>query len=916
MQLSCLKRSVGLVTAATYVIATGILTSVTLGSVKLINNAKVLELEKEMYFYDEANARFVNLYYALPGLMSYSTCIDIPEFSKNCRRQDDINLTTNEYVYKGSKCSATIGCTLQNNGPDGKQAGEDVFRNFLLPMRYLQDAGLGYVKTIGLSKRLFSTENLTKQTWAESKAGDGIYVNIYNYYNVSGFGGYFLFNNNSIMGHTTSSDKAYDHYDKLMEGDNQYLVYHRFGDKRGAVSVQNIKALDIKIDDGKPMTGRLTTYATDNFSGNFAKSEYSKCITAEPSSYEALKSIDYNVDTKTGGGGYCNFTYQLKNVAESVNNHTGVKKVGSYTKKDTYTKCTKYSDEGEVCYKATSCHYEGIKRCCKFEDHSTSCYDPSEACYFEDNKRCCKYGDTTIRCENNDTWEFKNGKCAFKYYDNSIKEEDYISKISNCSSSTSCKPNDNGNKLCNYCRDKLVAGSCVDKKEQYCTKDDNLDNNKCTNSISWESNYYCSFLGNTKTECKGIIDRYCPANNSLLSSCSNSITATTTAYCRFINGNNNNTGYCTKVETKYCPDNNPTNDSKCATSVSIANHYKCTFVAGNRSGNCTDMQETKYCSSKDPSTDTNCTTYPEITDYYKCTFVAGNRSGNCTDMRETKYCPSNHTGMSYTNCSSAGPTIEYRYKCIFFEGYRIGDCTDMVKIKYCSTNNPSTDSGCTTQVGVTNHYRCAFVDGTRSGDCTDMRETKYCSANNPSTDSDCTTSIKTIQDYMCAYYFMNKCRVKVPLYRYNYYECKFITGKRSGNCTDMRETKYCPTDNPSNDSGCATSFSATNHYKCTFVAGTRIGICEEPKKQRIFTHTANLSLCYHSYGCGYTTYIRSDTKAECYQYENISWDDYMPTCTACGYNISRYKEYINSRKSKTVTEITVSCPSGKQIFKE
>ena len=207
MQLSCLKRSVGLVTAATYVMATGILTSVTLGSVKLINNAKVAELVKEMAFYDNANAKFVGRYNALPGLMSYSKCMTFPEFSKNCRRQDDINLTTNEYVYKGSGCSATIGCTLQNNGTDGKQAGEDVFRNFLLPMRYLKDAGLGYVKTIGLSKQLFSTENLTKQTWAESKAGDGVYVNIYNYYNVSGFGGYFLFNNNSIMGHTTSSDK-------------------------------------------------------------------------------------------------------------------------------------------------------------------------------------------------------------------------------------------------------------------------------------------------------------------------------------------------------------------------------------------------------------------------------------------------------------------------------------------------------------------------------------------------------------------------------------------------------------------------------------------------------------------------------------------------------------------------------------
>ena len=61
----------------------------------------------------------------------------------------------------------------------------------------------------------------------------------------------------------------------------------------------------------------------------------------------------------------------------------------------------------------------------------------------------------------------------------------------------------------------------------------------------------------------------------------------------------------------------------------------------------------------------------------------------------------------------------------------------------------------------------------------------------------------------------------------NYYKCTFVAGNRSGNCTEQKATKYCPSNNPSTDSGCDTSVSATNHYKCTFVAGNRSGDCEE-----------------------------------------------------------------------------------------
>ena len=61
----------------------------------------------------------------------------------------------------------------------------------------------------------------------------------------------------------------------------------------------------------------------------------------------------------------------------------------------------------------------------------------------------------------------------------------------------------------------------------------------------------------------------------------------------------------------------------------------------------------------------------------------------------------------------------------------------------------------------------------------------------------------------------------------NHYKCTFVEGTRSEDCVDQLETVYCPTNNPSTDSGCATQISATNPYKCTFVGETRSGDCVE-----------------------------------------------------------------------------------------
>ena len=648
------RSSFSLISAITYVIATGVLSSVTLGSIKIINNAKVAELVKEMAHYDRANANFVGRYGALPGLLSYSKCMMYPEFSKNCRRQDDINLTTSEYIYQNSSCSTTIGCTLQNGGTKGTQAGEDIFRNFLLPMRYLKDAGLSYVKTIGLSKQFFSnqnsTNNLSKQTWAESNAGDGVYVNIYNYYNTAGFGGYFLFNNNSIMGHTTSSGNSYDHYDKLMNGDNQYLVYHRFGDKRGALAVQNVKALDKKIDDGRPMSGRLTTYSTDNFSGDFKNSEYSKCITAEPSSYEALKNIDYNTDAKTGGG-YCNFTYQLENVAEMVNGNVD----GALSS----------SNQAPV---ATTPII-------------------TTRCYFEDKQRCCEKSDGSKECHNYASFVLDGNICKYIYFDNSERTENAVDKISNCISDeqASCTSDDNGDFLCKYCDGAVVAGSCVGKIQKYCESDQDLLSNVCTDVIDANSKFYCSFLNNSKRGCDVYTTSYCDNNNSV-EGCSKSISNTSNYLC-FILNNQIVPNRCVASEYKFCQNNS---GFGCSTQAHNTDKYYCNTIDDRIVPNSCNELHHKYCSS---SSGENCNILPQANTTHKC-LVLNNLiiSESCIQVeKKSQYCKESSNASLVNNVvefsSSCTDVIEYesKYYCKTIDD-AIVECDDD-KFMYCSVNS-------------------------------------------------------------------------------------------------------------------------------------------------------------------------------------------------------------------------------------
>ncbi len=368
------KCSFSLITLAIYVFAAGILIEVMIGSGTIIDNAKVIRLMNEIDYYNKANLSFVTKYSSLPGLLNEGKCVSFDEFKPYCRNQDNINLTTSEKVYASLNCNATLGCTLEANG---KAGSEDILRNFLLPMRYLKTAGEIDTIHTGIDVQLSQDEDYSKKTWAPSRIEKNIYINIYNYYN-NGNATHFLFNNHFIFGHNRNSLNQYDQQEKLLHNNNQYLIYQRLDETpKGSVPVNVASKLDIKIDDGRPLTGKLTTFATTDYSTDFQNSNYAKCIDAMPQEYSEITSINYQQNKKQMG--YCDIIYEMTNVSNMVNGDTDGADLRVHTLYQGANKCDLLPN-GNIgeCKAPTGGYYSGLKRCLQYEDGTERCVSGSK----------------------------------------------------------------------------------------------------------------------------------------------------------------------------------------------------------------------------------------------------------------------------------------------------------------------------------------------------------------------------------------------------------------------------------------------------------------------------------------------------------------------------------------------------------
>ena len=316
------RRSFSLIELCLYIVAVGAIISTISHGIKIIENARTQRAIEEIEYYNKANSEFVIRYGALPGLLQEAKCKSFYEFTQHCISDNTVNATTNEKLFNNDNCDNNFGCIITKNGTFGK---EDIIVNFLMPMRYLKQAKLIDTINFNIKTNVFCEDDTnnqcdktqySKRVWAKSNVSNHVYVNIYNYYNKNSLTNVpFLFNGQNIFGHTINSGQAYDQYGKLIKPRGQYLIYHTFSSmQKEVLNVNIVDKIDKKIDDGRPLTGRFSTYSTSDFS-DFEKSSYAKCITMDPKNKDAMVNATYNT---TSNSGECSFMYLLDDVYSFV----------------------------------------------------------------------------------------------------------------------------------------------------------------------------------------------------------------------------------------------------------------------------------------------------------------------------------------------------------------------------------------------------------------------------------------------------------------------------------------------------------------------------------------------------------------------------------------------------------------------
>ena len=783
------KQSFSLVTLAIYLIVSSLAISITLGAVTVIDSAMVSKTIDEIVYYQNANSEFIARYSALPGLVSYSECMRIAEFNNVCRNQNDINLTTSENVYKSTtnNCHHDMGCIIETNG---KAGNEDIMRNFLLPMRYLKTAELIDTIKIGLETELDENTNYSELVWAKSRIDKDVYVNIYNYYNPTrDTSKPFLFTGQNIFGHTINSGTSLEHHGKLSKSNNQYLIYLKKSNfQRGAISSKVAHKIDRKIDDGKPMTGRLTTFSTSTFDENFESSEYAGCITAEPNNKDTLTDIEYN---KGKSAGYCNIAFQLQNFSSTVienekttlladtkyENGTRYKTYSDGTiisndktdeeTKEGYEVVYTYEDGTTVTMRPTcSCNSETKILLCQYEDSTTKSFYPiGDVCTYNSStgKQTCTYEDGST-CEidldkndyqNNCTLNDSTMTCSYTNTGAVPVQQSYTTTKKDCENNVAGEICTNGAKYnCNTFNNKII-GTCLIYGVGYC----NTGNvgSKCNDGSGNPASHKCGTLGEiintTHNVCVQKSSKSCENNSgecavgynyvcdTFVDEIYGTCQETSTADCE------NDSGTCTAGNKNKCKVLNNDivsgscqaysfsdcgNDASGQACQSGSTHYCRLF--DNKIVDCQNYAYNQECSNDNGTCEHNNNAS------WACTTLNGViKAGTCKEI-SYKYCKSDNS-----DCQTSPTSTAHTNHCKFYGDTNTGSCTTATSSTKDCTNNKSGET-CTAGSVVANNFSCQTVNNIIAGTC-DKYEASYCKNN--TANETCTTGSDVDNNYYC-----------------------------------------------------------------------------------------------------------------------------------------------------------------------
>ena len=328
------KKSFSLVETSIYLLAVGILTSMSLGGYVIYENARIQKFIEDIKYYENAYMNFASKYGTIPGNMTFNRCKKFPEFENICSLASTTTWTYTDTVsYAANNQLPYSQCEQQSGNPK-------VGIQHLLAMRQLEHSGFIAnrvelplninIKTISLNGNDVTLDptNIGHTESHEVVKLTGGKINYQKDARVM-INGFDKQNSNSWPMYRTIKQEGDELNNGIPDTINRYynsLVFifntppsldNNRGVGVGASALFSASAahkIDLKIDDGLPRRGKIFGLRIYNGKDPY-KTNITVCYDQQSKTPESndVKAKYVNYNSKIRG---CNLLYILPDVSE------------------------------------------------------------------------------------------------------------------------------------------------------------------------------------------------------------------------------------------------------------------------------------------------------------------------------------------------------------------------------------------------------------------------------------------------------------------------------------------------------------------------------------------------------------------------------------------------------------------------
>lgn len=328
-----IKKSYSLLEISIYIAVVGILSSITLISYTIYENAKITKIIEDIEYYDNAFVSFAVKYGTIPGNMSLNRCKQFPEFQSICSLSDKTKWTKTDTVYYAGNNSLSYNQNI-NESRIAK----------LFTMRQLQQSGFisnkvkinleDTIETIILNgnETIFDPTNLVHiySNDITDKVDASISYNKNAKVVINGV----IKNTTQYLNERSSYNEGRELLYSELPSENIFNVLYIFyntpsildststpGSGIGATALfqaEFIKKIDCKIDDCLPRRGRIIgTRVYNGKEPDYNGDNILSCYNKNTKLAESISVKAEYVKEKDLSRG-CNLLYILKDVSEYV----------------------------------------------------------------------------------------------------------------------------------------------------------------------------------------------------------------------------------------------------------------------------------------------------------------------------------------------------------------------------------------------------------------------------------------------------------------------------------------------------------------------------------------------------------------------------------------------------------------------